>query len=820
MSEITIKINGIECKTEEGEYILNVARANDIFIPAICYLNQCSPTLACRLCIVNANGKRVYSCNTKAKEGMEIITDSEDIAEERKSIMQVYDVNHPLQCGVCDKSGECELQNYTLYMNLDEQNYSIADCDRSAKEWGVMKYDPALCIVCEKCVTVCKDMIGSSALKTVKRGGALLDKSYKTSMPKDAYAMWNKLQKSIIGYDESSCIDCGECIAVCPVGAMASSDFQYTSNAWELKRIPASNPHSSDCSLIYYEVKHGGIDSKGEEKIYRVTNDSHYTSLNGAARFGYDFENRVAGKDKATFEKVVDFIKNRADTIKFNSFITNEEALILQKIKEKYNLKLVNDDALSYQKFLKNYSKVSGKSLYSGDLRKVKNSDFVISVGTALKYDSPNSSFAFNNALTMNKGAGIYFHPMRDTSIDGFSKNIMQINHKVDREEAILYLLIDLFADKEKLPKEVKEYLDSLRKKVKKVKEETIKEKVTTKQKDPKTGEEKEITKLVPKKVKKEIEVEESSLLEEINAPEDFTEKLEKFLAKKSKFSLIVGEDLYRSDKAENLAKLIGLFDKYSNFEVVIIPSNTNTLGVSLICDLDKEGGEHILGYNEKGEITLSALGDGDLDIPALNQQEGTFTNIDKRVVPTNVAIKFNGYNLNDIANALDISKRYTIDYTKELPKEAGFEPLEFDLFPNFFDNGGNELRGYLLRVDECNSNDDVEKISKSKEMEGMIAYRANPINQFSPFTNKAHQLREEGGVYLSSSLLERIGVKEGEKVTIKSDKGELETIVKVDKFITGDIVYLPTFDKKLDINSIFDNERFTKVTIKGVSNE
>ncbi len=345
MSEITIKINGIECKTEEGEYILNVARANDIFIPAICYLNQCSPTLACRLCIVDANGKRVYSCNTKAKEGMEIVTDSEEIAEERKSIMQVYDVNHPLQCGVCDKSGECELQNYTLYMNLDEQNYSIADCDRSAKEWGVMKYDPALCIVCEKCVTVCKDMIGSSALKTVKRGGALLDKSYKTTMPKDAYAMWNKLQKSLIGYDESSCIDCGECIAVCPVGAMASSDFQYTSNAWELKRIPASNPHSSDCSLIYYEVKHGGINSSVEEKLYRVTNDSHYTSLNGAARFGYDFENRVAGKDKASFEKVVDFIKNRADTIIFNSFITNEEALVLQKVKEKYNLKLVNDDA-------------------------------------------------------------------------------------------------------------------------------------------------------------------------------------------------------------------------------------------------------------------------------------------------------------------------------------------------------------------------------------------------------------------------------------------------------------------------------------------
>ena len=117
---------------------------------------------------------------------MQIITDNEEIARERRSIMEVYDVNHPLQCGVCDRSGECELQNNTLYMQVDSQSYAIADCDRSPKKWGLINYDPALCIVCERCVTVCKDMIGDSALKTVKRGGEPLDKGYKESMPKDA----------------------------------------------------------------------------------------------------------------------------------------------------------------------------------------------------------------------------------------------------------------------------------------------------------------------------------------------------------------------------------------------------------------------------------------------------------------------------------------------------------------------------------------------------------------------------------------------------------------------------------------------------------
>jgi len=79
---VDITIDGVKCKAKEGEFILNAARANDIFIPAICYLTRCSPTLACRICLVEADGKQVYACNAKAKEGMEVITETETILEE------------------------------------------------------------------------------------------------------------------------------------------------------------------------------------------------------------------------------------------------------------------------------------------------------------------------------------------------------------------------------------------------------------------------------------------------------------------------------------------------------------------------------------------------------------------------------------------------------------------------------------------------------------------------------------------------------------------------------------------------------------------
>ncbi len=118
-------------------------------------------------------------------------------------------------------------------------------------------------------------------------------------MPKDAYAMWNKLQKSIIapsnGTEYTNCSDCGECVAVCPVGALVSRDFQYTTNAWDLKRVPATCAHCSSGCQIYYEVKPTSISDR-REKIYRVTNVVSTSSIIsvGLVRFRFmTFENRV-----------------------------------------------------------------------------------------------------------------------------------------------------------------------------------------------------------------------------------------------------------------------------------------------------------------------------------------------------------------------------------------------------------------------------------------------------------------------------------------------------------------------------------------------
>ncbi|MEA3384783.1 MAG: NADH-quinone oxidoreductase subunit G [Campylobacterota bacterium] len=813
---INMTINGKVCTAKEGEFILNVARANDIFVPAICYQTKCSPTLACRLCLVEADGKQVYACNAKSKEGMNVTVDTPNIEKERQAIMEVYDVNHPLQCGVCDQSGECELQNYSLYMEVDKQNYAVRDVNRPTSDWGVMKYDPGLCIVCEKCVTVCKDMIGSNALGTIKRGADPLDANFKATMPKDAYAMWNKLNKSLIGFEEDKCIDCGECIAVCPVGALVSTDFQYKSNAWELTKIPASNPYSSDCSLMYYEVKHSSIETNLEQKIYRVTNDAHYTSLSGATRFGYDFVNK-SNKDEESFNKAVEAIKS-CDTIIFNSFITNEEAKILQEIKEKTNCKLVNEDANRFSKFMSSYSKVTGKSLYNGTLDDIHNSNFLISVGSYLKSDAPAVKYAFNNAITMNKGAGLYFHPMGDTHIEGFGKkgkNIETIASNAYSEDSILYFILDQFGTD--LPEDISTYLDSLKETRVKTVVETIKEKVVETVTDEATGETKEVTKMVPKKVSTEVEYTYTKLLDMIGSNESLLDTITGMLAKKDTFSLIIGEDCITHPNSSNIASLAAMVEKYTNFKVVVIPTQTNTLGVSLICDLDEEISGKTVGYNIKANYSLSALGDGDTDMPVLSQQEGTFVNINKKVVPTNAAIVYNGYELNDIANSiLDNKKENTIDYTAEL-----FNNIEFDKLENHYKNDFSEHRGYEINCDDVESgsitvSNDIKTL-KTEENEYII-YSANPINQFNEFTAVANQLKNDiVALYVSNETKTALEVESGSKVEVSANGTNITLEVRVDDTLVGNISYVPTFDKNINTKDLFGSSRFSSANLKRV---
>ncbi|CAM2795814.1 NADH-quinone oxidoreductase subunit G [Helicobacter burdigaliensis] len=820
MDKVKLIIEGQEILANEGESILNAARANGVFIPAICYLSCSSPTLACKMCMVEADGKRVYACNAKVKEGMSVLVNTKEIEEERKAIMQAYDVNHPLQCGVCDKSGECELQNYTHYVGVNNQEYAMKDEYRSFDSWGQTAYDPNLCILCERCVTLCKDKIGKSYIKALKKDGEMPPKEYKESMPKDAFSVWTKFKKSIIGLSgEGECQDCGECASVCPVGALGVSHFQYSSNAWELSKIPSSCIHCANACALNYEVKHERIGG-GKDKIYRVSSDWNFATLCPAGRFAYEFNHQGITKDKASFNATLAALKE-AKSIKFLGNITNEEALILQKLREKHNYTLVCDEAFYFQQFLKEFKNVSG-SLGSANQEEIKKSDFIMCFGGALSYDMPVITHSINNALKMNKGSNLaYFHTQMDVVVNKFVKSTNLINsvYKPQSEEAFALLLASLCIKEEKMPKSLKEEIKRYEIITKKTLQEEIKEKIKIQKLDengePLLDEKGEIVyeeKEEVKKISKEIEVLSSKILEYCQIGEEIF-KIKEILQSAKAPVLVAGFDLYGTKNAINIARILGFIELLSDVKILLLPPSTNALGISLICELEREAQGYCIGYNTKGDYKIGYEEDNALILPYLNEQEGTFVNVDKRVVPINPAFKYEGYELNDLAKELGLECENTIDYTRSLPIQSGFKEVEYDSLEHGFLNDGSEIRGYLLHNEFERIELDIEKV-ELEPLEEFNLYSRNGVAHFSPLTLQSSILKSKNGLQVSQSMAEKLKLKENDNVEVEfANLESIATKVVIDEGMEGEFLALGMCE--FDESKYFPQSRYAKATIK-----
>ncbi len=743
---INFKINGHSVTAERGETIINVARREDIYIPTMCYLEKTTPCASCRLCSVEVEGMDgfVLACNTPPTEGINIITDSEVLETERTNIMRMYDVNHPLECGVCDKSGECDLQNKTLEFNVGVQQFAAKDQPRKIENWGLINYDPSLCILCEKCTHVCNEVIGDDALD-------LLFGGYNSKViPKNS--------------DVLDCTFCGECIAVCPVGALISSDFQYSANSWELSKVPATCAHCSAGCALEYEVKHAGIDSNGSESIYRVKNNFEYATLCGAGRFGFDYDNK-ATKDEVAFAKAVEAV-SKAKAIRFSSLITNEEAMILKALKEKLGLKLFNRDARHMQLFMDAYASVSGTKHYSADLESLKASDAIIVIGSRIATDNPGVRYAMTTAARHNGAKVVYMHPLEDALLQNTVTQF--VKYEVGTEEGVLALLAQTLIVDQELTQREQAFIDTL---------------------------------------------DEGYLSAETNVGDDELELMKKqFLRSKSK-TLVIGSDILAHERVENVARLVAFIEKYSDFKVLVVPTEVNTLGVSLIADLDiDDHSENVVGYNAKGNFVISALEGADLAVAAFNQQEGTVVSIDKRLLPTNVALGFEGYTLNDIANALGVSAENTIDYTSNLPEESGFKAVGFDDLGNFYSAKGVDERGYVLEGVKVHRGGHPEEVAELPEFNGAVIYHANPVLQFNAFTATTEQLENDNNLYGSASFAAAARLSDGDAVSFVYAGETVRRIFKLDNTLKGTVALHPTFDLGLNVRSDY---RFETVNFK-----
>ena len=272
MADVNFIVDGKKLTAPAGTLLINACRKAGIEIPAFCYYPGLSLQAACRMCGVPQEKvpKLQTACTTTVAEGQVFITDSPEIAQARRSTLELLLGNHPLDCPVCDAGGECELQDMTFKYGAGESLYAEAKQHREEQQWSpAVYYDRPRCILCYRCTRVCGEGMDVWALGVQNRGvNAVIAPN---------------------GGDRLDCEQCGMCIDICPVGALTSGSYRYKTRPWEMNHVSTVCPHCADGCKVTLGVRQVNDGSEIVRADNRDKSGINGDFLCAKGRFGFDF---------------------------------------------------------------------------------------------------------------------------------------------------------------------------------------------------------------------------------------------------------------------------------------------------------------------------------------------------------------------------------------------------------------------------------------------------------------------------------------------------------------------------------------------------
>jgi len=343
LKEVHLTIDGKKTTVEAGSTILEAARSVGIEIPNLCYDPRIGPIGSCRLCVVEIKGRAglVISCATPATDGMEVFTETAEIAAVRRTILELMLSEHRLACASCDVLGDCKLQQYAYRYNVNEGRYgqAVRKPPRSNYTTGneAIIYDPDKCIRCGRCIQICEQVQAVSAL-TFRGRGAEIEVSTAFDVP----------------LNQSVCELCGNCISTCPTGALYERSAKGQGQAKDLTKVRTTCPYCGVGCQIDLNV------NPKTNRIVRVTSQTGVIPNNGnlcvKGRFAYDFVSDQARLTQPLVKRNGRFVKTSWD----KALTLVAERLNIAKrqsgpdsIAGLASAKCTNEDNYIFQKFMR-----------------------------------------------------------------------------------------------------------------------------------------------------------------------------------------------------------------------------------------------------------------------------------------------------------------------------------------------------------------------------------------------------------------------------------------------------------------------------------
>lgn len=409
---ITVKVDGIEVQVDPNVTILDAASEAGVEIPVLCHHKTLNPFGACRVCLVEVVGspKMMAACTTPVTDNMDIVTKSEKINKLRRTVIELLLVNHPLECPVCDKGGECTLQDLTYEVGLQNVRFDTKPNDTPVDHTNpFIERDIDRCVLCGKCVRICDEVVNIQAISFLNRG---TDTIIGTAFEQP----WN-------------CEYCGQCASVCPVGSLNNRPYLFKNRPWNLE---STNTICGLCSCGCTVV----VDQEDGE-VFRFSEDYDAGINNGymcvKGRFGFELINSTDRVESA----VVD-----------GNDVSNEDAVMtaankIKAVKEKYGAdavgvlvspRLTNEEAFQAQKLAREvigtnniYSLETVDALPEASYKDIEASDAIVVLNADVTEANPILGLSIRSTARSKEIPVYTFYPS-ETAIKRVTKEFFTGN--------------------------------------------------------------------------------------------------------------------------------------------------------------------------------------------------------------------------------------------------------------------------------------------------------------------------------------------------------------------------------------------------------